>query len=58
MSEYVRVTQAARLLGLTRDAVYKAVRAGRIAYSWQHGLLLVNPASYQGRQAQHERTEA
>lgn len=53
---YVRVADAAKLLGITRQAVYLAVKASRIQYQRQHGLLLVNPATFAGGTI--ERTEA
>lgn len=56
MTTFVRVADAAKLLGITRQAVYLAVRKGRIAYQMQHGLLLVNPATFAGGAI--ERTEA
>ena len=52
----VRVVEAAQLLGITRQAVYRAVKEGRMESIWQHGLLLVDPATWNG--GQHERTEA
>lgn len=51
-----RVAAAAAFLGVTRQAVYQAVKEGRIKAKQQHGLLLVNVATWKG--ASIERTEA
>lgn len=53
---YVRVADAARLLGVTRQAVYLAVKTGRIQYHRQHRLLVVDPSTFNGGNT--ERTEA
>lgn len=46
--EWVRVADAAKLLGVSRAAVYKAAHNGRIKATQQHGLLLVQPATWKG----------
>ena len=53
---WVRVSEAVKLLGVTRQAVYLAVKEGRIKAKQQHGLVLVNPATFRGGNT--ERTEA
>ena len=45
---WVRVADAAQLLGVSRQAVYQAAREGRIKVKQQHGLLLVQPATWKG----------
>lgn len=45
---WVRVADAAQLLGVSRQAVYQAARDGRIKAKQQHGLLLVQPATWKG----------
>lgn len=56
MTSWLRVADAAKLLGVTRQALYLAVKTGRIQYRRQHGLLLVDPDTFTGGTI--ERTEA
>ena len=56
MTTWMRVADAARFLGVTRQAVYLAIWTGRIQYHRQHRLLVVDPTTFNG--GQHERTQA
>lgn len=53
---WLRVMQASELLGVSRQAVYQAVKEGRIESIQQHGVLLVDPATFNG--GKHERNKA
>jgi len=53
---FMRVADAARFLGVTRQAIYLAVKTGRIQYHRQHRLLVVDPTTFNGGPI--ERTEA
>jgi len=55
---WLTVSQAAKLLQLSRRAVYDAVHGSKIKSKQVHGLIVVDVTTYKGRKAQTERTEA